>query len=878
MLVNTIKLKKLDLKNRLKDFYLQEDDRLRDKHRRKSRKHRSSFGIALAKERSEFIDQLISKAISGLGFEDLSGVSIVALGGYGREQLSPFSDVDLLFLYKSRNKTVAKEVAEGLLYCLWDLSLKVGHSVRTIKECVNLSRQEDTTILTSLMDSRLVLGDKELYKELEKTVFNSILPKISSKFITSKIEESAKRRERFGGSIYINEPNVKEGEGSLRDIHNALWVAQAKYKIKNFEQLLEKGFISQKEYRVLNRCLNFLLSVRAELHYIAERGEDRISFEFQERIAKFFGYKDIGLKGVERFMRVYYLRASLAKQQSERIIESCIPKKRSWLSRKKIIKLTHGFIIKNGKLSVENRDIFKENSVNLMRAFEYSNKHEVDMSRTLTWLIRESVINIDQNVRENSEFNTIFLRLLRNGTNISKTLLLMNELRVLAHYLPEFGKIVCLAQHDSYHVYTVDIHSIFVVREIEKLLNYKYEKEFPLLSKLAESIVKKHILYLACLFHDAGKGSGKNHSEKGAVMIPKIAKRMNLTEDESKQLEFLVRHHLIMPHFSQRRDLHDMSLIERFAELVKSNETLTLLYLLTFADIRSVGPEVWSDWKGMLLRELFLKTSKFLELGDFTEESLKRRANGIIAKVVKTLKEKINEDEARSILSNMPESYLFGHSIKSISNHVGMIHKAGEQVATDLFHYPGEKHDELVFWGYDEEGIFSKLCGIVSASGLNILGARITTTDSGNVLDVFYVNKLGESTSSDKNKFLEKISDNLIKITNGKLDVEDLVNKQKSQTSYYNKIIPKYPPRVEIDNRSSETATIVEVYAHDRTGLLYDVTKTITKQKLSIVYAKISTKVDQVVDVFYVQDGKGKKVTAEKKLEKVKDSILASIT
>lgn len=876
MLINKIKLKKLDLKNSLKDFYLKESDRLRDKHKRRNKKHGSSFGISLAKKRSKFIDQLIGRTIDGFNFKDLNGVSIVALGGYGREQLSPYSDVDLLFLYNSKNKKLAKEVAESLLYCLWDLGFDVGHSVRTVNECISLSKEDDTMILTSLLDSRFILGDLDLYNKLESSIFDKLLPKISAKFISKKIAESETRKKRFGGSVYLLEPNVKEGEGGLRDIQTALWVAQAKYKIKNFEELLSKGFINQKHYRVLNRCLNFLLSVRAELHYLAERREDRISFEFQERIANFFGYKDLDLRAVERFMRVYYLRASLTKQQSERIIDSCIPQKKSWFKRNKTVKLDHGFIIQNGKLSVESRDIFKRNPVNLMRAFEYSNRGDVEMSRYLTWIIRENAIYIDDKLRKNGEFNTIFLRLLRHGKNISETLLLMNELRVLAHYIPEFGKIVCLVQHDAYHVYTVDVHSIFMVREIESLLNYEYEKRFPLLTKLAESVVKKHILYLACLFHDAGKGSGKNHSEKGAKMIPAIAKRMSLTDDEKEQLEFLVRYHLIMPHFSQRRDLHDMSLIERFAELVKSDETLTLLYLLTFADIRSVGPEVWSDWKGMLLRELYLKTSKFLELGEYTKDSLEERREQIILKISRSLRDKVTEKQIRTILAKMPESYLLGHSPKSIANHVKIINSAENKVTTDLIHYPGEQHDELVFWGYDEEGIFSKLCGVVSASGLNILGARITTTDSGNVLDVFYVNKLGESTT-DQGNFLEKVTCSLKKVVEGKLDVEDLVNKQKDQTTYYKKIIPKYPPRIEVDNRSSEIATVVDVYAHDRPGLLYDMTKTIAKLGLSVVYAKIATKVDQVVDIFYIQDKKGKKVTAEKKLEKIKASMMDSI-
>lgn len=876
MNAKAIDLKKEDKKKNLKASFDKARERIREKHKKKSKRHKTNFGVALANERSSLVDSVIIKALESFGFNELKGVSIVALGGYGRNQLCPYSDVDLLLLYKSRSKTLAKEVAEHLLYFLWDFNLEVGHSLRTVNECIELSNDEDTTIFTSLLDSRCIYGDKDLFNNLESALFNDLLPKISSKFITAKLQENENRKKKFGRSIYIIEPNVKECEGGLRDLHSALWIAQAKYKIRNFEDLLNKSFINQKEYTVINRCLNFLLSIRSELHYLAGRREDRLSFEFQERVAKFFGYKDTELKAVEKFMRVYYLRASLTHEQSERIIEVCLTRDKLDTSTRRTVYLDYGFTIQGGQLSVSSRNIFKENPVNLIRAFEYANHYEINMSRYLKLLIRENVNYIDDSVRRNKEFNTIFLKLLRSGKNVSRTLFLMNNLRLLAHYIPEFGKIVCMVQHDSYHVYTVDIHSIFMVKEIEDLLNYNYQEEFALLTKIAESLVKRDILYLACLLHDAGKGSGKGHSEKGARMVPRIAKRMGLSDEKSMQLEFLVRHHLIMPHFSQRRDIHDFSLIDRFALLVKSIETLTLLYLLTFADMRSVGPNVWTNWKGMLLRELYLRTTKLLEFGEYTKESLKKRIEGITERVLKTLKGHISEKKVRSILSKMPETYFLSHSNRSIANHVKVISKTRNTFSTGLIHYPNEGYDEFNFWGKDEKGIFSKLCGVVSASGLNILGARIVTTEDGNVLDVFYVNKLGKSTL-DQKEIWDRVDKDLRRVIEKKLDIEEIVNKQKSKVSYYKKVIPSYPTKIEIDNESSELSTIIDVYAHDRTGLLYDVTKTIKKLGLSINYAKISTKVDQVVDVFYVHDKQEKKIKDSKKLEKIKSSLMDAI-
>ena len=360
-------------------------------------------------------------------------------------------------------------------------------------------------------------------------------------------------------------------------------------------------------------------------------------------------------------------------------------------------------------------------------------------------------------------------------------------------------------------------------------------------------------------------------------MAPVIAERMGLNKQESMQLEFLVKYHLIMPHYSQRRDLHDVSLIERFSEMVKSLETLILLYLLTFADMRSVGPDVWSNWKGMLLRELYLRTAKYLELGEYTKESVEKRKERVIDKVLKINKKQVSLKRTRNIMDSMPDSYFSAHAPKAIANHIKIINKSDSDMTTDLVHHPREEYDEFIFWGNDDKKLIYKICGVLTAGNVNILGARIVTTNDGRVLDVFYVNKLGKSTSDEKEVW-EKINTNLIRVHKGKDDVEQLVNKRKSGTAFYKKVIPKYPPRIEIDNNSSDTSTVIDIYTHDRAGLLYDVAKTLDKLRLNINYAKISTKVDQVVDVLYVSTRAGKKITDEKRIERIKNALMDAIT
>lgn len=860
----------------IREYFTKSRERVRSKHNRHKRKRRASIGISLATERARIVDEVIKKLYKSSGYGSVKDISVVALGGYGRNQLCPYSDIDLLFLYRQESHHVAKEVAEKILYFLWDLNLEVGHCVRTVDESLELSQGDDSTILTSLLDSRFITGEKRLYNNLHKRIFGELLPEISSSFISKKIEENENRLERFGRSVYLIEPNVKEGEGGLRDLHSALWIAQAKYKIKTFEELLKKGVISEKEHRVIQKCFNFLLLVRSELHYLAERREDRLSFDYQEKVARFFNYKDARLKAVEKFMRIYYLRASLVHEQSKRLIEKCISRPTIRLKERKTRHLDFGFIIQGGKLSVTSRNVFKENPVNLVRAFELSDRHEVEMSRYLVWLIRENVTQINDKVRKDKEFNEVFLRILRSGKRVTKQLLLMNELRLLGHYIPEFGKIVCLVQHDAYHVYTVDIHSIFVVREIENLLNYKYENDFPLLTKIGESVVKRHVLYISCLLHDVGKGSGKNHSVKGAEIVRRVGSRMGLSREDTEQLEFLVRHHLIMPHFSQRRDIHDPGLVERFAELVKSLETLSLLYLLTFADIRSVGPEVWTSWKSMLLRELYLRTARHLDMGEYTRESMEDRRRNITEKIVKMTEKELPEKDVKSILALMPDSYFLGYSLRAIANHVNLISEFGEKTATDVRYHPGEGYDEFTYWGYDEKGIFSRICGVLSACGLNILGARIITTRNGRVIDDLYVNKNGNSTINE-DEIWRRVDEYLKQIEEGRLDIRNVIEKKKRSESAYKKFIPKYPSRVEFDNESSNDFTIIDIYTNDRPGLLYDVTRTLSELDLSINYAKISTKVDQVVDAFYISGPDNRKVLSPKILEKIKNSLLESI-
>lgn len=863
--------------NELLVFLADSYEHIRRRHYARSRKNKALIGYELARERTAVVDEFIKRALSRYGYPELEGVSIVALGGYGREELSPYSDIDLLFLHKKGSKDLAEEIVERLLYLLWDTKMDVGNCTRSLEECRELSMDKnDVTILSSLLDSRFICGDRALYEELENEIYGEVLPKISHDFIRRKIDERDVRGERYGKTLYILEPNVKEGRGGLREFQTAMWIAQASYKAKSFEEVLQRGFVSEREYGVMRKCLNFLLLVRAQLHYQAKKREDNLSFELQLQMAKSFGYRDGNLRAVEKFMRIYYLRTAVVVQQSRRLTEKCT---RAYARRrltKKAVHLDHGFTIRGKYLSVTSRNVFSEDFCNFLRAFEYADRHSVEFTEYLELLMGEQATRIDEKVRNDPEFNRMFLRLLRFGKDVSKILLKMNEMRLLGRFIPEFGKIVCMVQFDSYHVYTVDIHSIFMVREIERLINYEYEKKFPFLTKVAESLVKRHVLFLACLFHDMGKGQGGSHAQKGASMIPKIAERMGLGASDAEQLEFLVRHHLAMVHFSQRRDLDDPVVLKRLAKSIPNEETLSLLYLLTFADIRSVGPDVWKDWTGMLLQELYVKTLRQMSAGTYRRKTDEEWMQKMTADIVADADGEIPERKVTKTLKKMPVSYFSQFSRQNILRHVKLLNSIQEKFATEVIRY--EEYDEFTVCAPDEKGIFSVFCGVLSANGLNILGARIVTTLDKKAFDVFYVDRADYLTEEEYAEVWKKVDNTLKKVLDGDVEVDDLVERRKRNYSSYGRKIPEYPPEIVFDNESSDKATVIEVYAHDREGLLYGITKTIAEMELSIDYAKISTRADQVADTFYVRDSRGRKISGAKKLKKIEDFLISAVS
>ncbi len=807
-------------------------------------------------------------------------LTLVAIGGYGRGELNPYSDIDLMFLYKGRDSRQVEDIAQKLLYFLWDMRLDVGYSVRTLKDCAEMANS-DTTVKTALVDARYLIGSSSLFKDFQEMMLSQILTKGSDTFIEEKIAEMNARREKYGSSVYILEPNLKEGEGALRDLHSAMWIAKIKYKITLPHELIIKGIMTDEELSVYTDSLSYLWRIRNELHYRAGRKNDQLTFDAQTEVADFLGYAGSGkVLAVEEFMRDYYLHALKVRNFAWELITKC-----TWREEKglKILgylirrPVGHGFFIIKGELVVPDESVVTREPPLLMKLFEYAQKHGVSLHVKAINIVINSLDLVNDKFRRNREVNASFLKILRTEKGLGETLQLMHDLGFLNRFIPEFEKLYCKVQHDIYHIYTVDIHSLFAVSEIAGLWRGEHGADLPLLTQLANEVDKRELLVLAVLLHDMGKGEGGGHADKGAAMVPTIARRMGLSREDTERLEFLIRNHLLFAHIAQRRDLHDEKMIIQLARQMEKSENLKMLYLLTYADIKAVGPDVWTEWKALLLQELYEKTFEVLERGDFRLEARSERVKKVKRKVIEILGDEFAAELVKEELKAMAIRHLLSNAPAILAEHVRIMLSLGDNsMVTRIAHEMEGGYTNYTICTLDVSGLFSKITGVMAANGMNILGAQIHTSTNGKVLDVLQVNSPQGFVITDESRW-NKLSDDMRQVLEGKVRVSTLVEKRHRPTLLTVKPKPRFPTRVEIDNEVSAEYTVIDVYTHDKVGLLYQITSTLTKLGLYIGVSKISTKVDQVADVFYVKDIFGHKVTNEKKLVEIRERLVKAI-
>jgi [protein-PII] uridylyltransferase len=844
-------------------------------------------GIEVTHLLCDMIDELNNKLLHSIVYDlDASGtlkdhIALVAVGGYGRGELNPYSDIDIMFLHDgSMPASRIEDIAQKLLYFLWDMRLDVGYSVRVIADCVEMAAA-DGTVKTALMDARYLSGSRLLFNTLHKTIFTQILTRSSDKFIKEKMSDMKTRREKYGSTVYLLEPNLKEGEGGLRDLQTAMWVARVKYKFSDPKELIIKGILSEEELDNYNAALDYLWRIRNELHYFSGRKNDQLTFDAQIHLAAFFGYQERGRTlAVEDFMRDYYRHANRVEHFASSLMSRCIWRDEGAL---KILgyfvrrPVGDGCFVLKGELIIPDESVVEANPPVLMKIFELAQKHGVQLNVRVKGLIRKNLQLVNDKFRRNREVNQSFMNILRAPKDVADTLRLMHHLEFLNCFIPEMEHIYCKVQHDIYHIYTVDIHTLFAVEEAEKMLNGASKEILPFPCEIAARIGKPELLILSVMFHDIGKGEGGGHAEKGAAMIPTISRRMGLSREDSERLEFLVRQHLLFAHISQRRDLNDENMIVQFARQMETSENLKMLLLLTIADVRAVGSEVWTTWKALLFQELYEKAFNILERGEFHLEASSERVKAVIKKIIELLEDEFPTARVREELKAMPVRLLLSNTLPAIAGHVRMLIGLEEaEVLMQIDHQAASGYSEFTICAQDMPGLFSRITGVMAANGVNILGAQINTSRNGKVLDILQVNSPQGMLITDPQRW-QKVEAEMRLAILGEVKVADLVARRQRPTLLTSRPAPRFATRVEIDNEVSSDYTVIDIYTHDKVGLLYLITSTLTRLGLYIGVSKISTKVDQVADVFYVRDIFGQKVMNTEKLAEITTQLKTAI-
>ena len=849
-------------------------------------RHRAGAGgLEIVSAWSTVMDHLIRHLYSAINAECGSrypesqpSFALVAQGGYGRGELNPHSDIDLLFLYSRKISPLFQAVTEKLQHTLWDAGMEPAHATRSIADCIRLA-ESDMRVRTALLDARFLCGDYALFQEFEKRVEPRLLKTGIQRFIREKLEENNARHAQYGGSVYLLEPEVKEGEGGLRDIQTARWIARARLKARDLDALSLSGVVEAADIARLKESQDFLLRVRNELHFSTGKHQDQLTFEQQENVSAALGFEgEEALRGVEVFMRSYYLHAAQISRLSNLIIHRVTDCDKPRFATSYVFgrTLREGIRLSKGHVTVIKPAVLKSAPENLLRIFDDAQKYNCQLSHETRELLRQNLDLIDEEFRRSAGPNTAFFSILKWKEGVYETLAEMHRSGILGAFIPEFGRLLCMVLHDAYHIYTVDQHSLHLIKEIERLRAGEYAENLPLLTQLGREAEKIELLYLGMMFHDIGKGFGGGHSEIGARMVRPIARRMRLNADDGALVEFLVRYHLLMTHTAFRRDLEDQKTIFDFAKTMGSVTNLKMLYLLTFADVKAVGPDVWNPWKASLLGELYVKTLNLLEeaeKGEFQRDDVLAVIRRVQTRVRRQLSKDYPEDAVENFLEVMPDRYFLSTPEDDIPAHFELMERfEGDKPEVSVAHFPERDCTSVVVCAADRPGLFASITGVLTALQLDILNARIFTASDGRILDVFRISHHGRSEIVMGEQKWIKFRLALEGVLDGKIDVENLVRSAKPRL-FSQKHAPKVTTVVNIDNEASDDFTIIEIFTEDRMGVLFTITHSLHRLGLSIHVAKISTNVDQVADVFYVTDQAGGKITEATQVETVREFL-----
>ena len=810
--------------------------------------------------------------------------TIVAVGGYGRGMLAPFSDIDLLFLLPDKPPPGVERVVESLLYVLWDLKQKVGHATRTVDECLKQARA-DMTIRTTLIEARFIVGDKGLFETLQKRFDAEIVAKTAPEFVAAKLAEREARVRRAGASRYLVEPNVKEGKGGLRDLNTLFWISKYVYRVRNAHELVAAGLFSPREFALFRRCEEFLWSVRCRLHFLAGRAEERLSFDVQRPIARQLGYSTrAGLIDVERFMKHYFLIAkdvgdltaivcaALEERQTKRTpaFGRLVGRLRR---RTRAIADAEDFKVDNDRVNVISDDAFERDPVNLIRLFWIADRSNLPIHPNATRLVTQSLKRIDARLREDQEANRLFLDILTSRNAPEIALRRMNEAGVLGRFIPDFGRVVGMMQFSMYHHYTVDEHLIRAVGELSGVEAGRLAEDLPLATKIMPQIAHRTELYLATFLHDIAKGRGVDHSLAGAEVARKLGPRLGLSPANTDRVAWLIEQHLVMSNMAQGRDLLDPRTAEALSAIVQTQERLKMLLTLTVADIRAVGPGVWNGWKGQLLRTLYWETEVVLG-GGHSVIDRKGRVKAAQETLRRSLPGWSDPEFDAYAQRHYPAYWLKVEPARQIA-HAKLLHamaaetrSLATEVTTDAFH--GVTAVTVV--APDHPRLLTGIAGACAAAGGNIVDAQIFTTTDGLALDTIFVSRAFER-DEDELRRGQRIAANIEKTLRGEVRLSEMASPRQPRDVRRGAFAIE--PEVTVDNNLSRRYTVVEVSGLDRPGLLRDLTATLSSLNLNIGSAHIVTFGEKAVDSFYISDLTGQKINAPARQAAIKRRLLA---
>jgi [protein-PII] uridylyltransferase len=847
---------------------------------------RSSAGHEAAIAQSFLVDQLV-RLIHDVAVHHQYPVSnpssgeriaVMAVGGYGRGEMAPHSDVDIAFLTPHKQTSWTEQVVEAMLYWLWDLGLKVGQSSRSIDEMVRMAN-EDLSIKTALLEGRFIWGDNGVYEEARTRFFAEVVAGTDRKFVADKLAERDARHLKMGDSRYVVEPNVKEGKGGLRDLQTLYWIGKYIHRVRTAAELVDVGLLSEVEYKRFRKADNFLWAVRCHMHDLTGRAEDRLTFDLQPEVAKRMRFAERkGQSPVERFMQYYFLNAKVVGNLTG-VFLAHLDETHNAGVRRFIPNITRrpkklkGFILDRGRLALPDEQFFEKNPVRLIEIFQLADKHELEIHPLAMRAARRDAKLINNKIRKDERANTLFLEVLCSPRDPELVLRWMNEASIFGRFIPDFGRVVAQMQFDMYHHYTVDEHSIRAIGLLAKIGSGSLAEDHPNSTETMSKLKNRRVLFVATLLHDIAKGRGGDHSILGAEVALELCPRFGLEPFETELVAWLVRHHLFMSATAFKRDLSDFKTIQDFVGQVKSMERLRLLTVLTVVDIRAVGPGVWNSWKRQLLTDLFEASEEMLRLGH------KQRGRGErIAEKKAILAEALNisPSEFDQLANRLTDPYWIAEPSDMIEQNARLILNAGDDslaIAADP--YPDRGATLVTVYAADHPGLFYRIAGGIHVAGGNIIDARIHTTRDGMAIDNFLVHdQKGEPYAEMRQ--LERL----------KQAVEDaLANRSKLITkldarplSHARADAFNITPSAMVDNDASNRFSVIEVNAQDRPALLHELAYALFQAKVTVHSAHISTYGERAVDTFYITDLFGAKITNRVRLNNLKKKLIAAAT